>query len=897
MNQNDYQKLYGAPPTPPPMQQQPLTPPPAPRPVTEKKPFNPTPLLLVAGVLFLFLGGVIFLTSTWSMLSDGVRAGALLSASVIAFGVNILAEKALKLPKTGLAFYILGCIFLPLALGGIGVFDLLGEWFSFSGEGASLLWAVIFLSISATAFLGHKNYRSILLVWLSLIGLAGCWTCLAYFGTHIGLALPEYWMHTAFGALLVVFACGFTAWAELYLKRHEQSYITRALPGFLFMLYYGYTIALFPLVWTVPGSCAILAFLMGLLYLNPRLISGTFHCGILGSIPALGEALLCVLQIVNGSLLHSPFWENSFFLLASMSVLLMSMARFTRLHSETVHTYSFAGKLVSIPAIVVGVGMTLWSKEMGLALGCIYASLVMACFFFGASQHGKLSDETKLLCLHTALLFLTGCIGAKPEATLLMPMMLVLLALFLLMGAGLARKFWPMMLAICASLCMVLLHLPQPQVTVLWLTVGALLTCTVYAHRKWRFLLERCCAWAGLAILVPACVATLRLWLPVAPAWTLTLAVMGLVYLAESVLFWKHSRSEDTRPFLELQSILVSCIAFGAFLIADISLGFGIVLAILLLIFAAGFCRKRVNIGCLPQLIMFFFTVSRLLQLADLAALPEPGGSLTSAQLIRLGTYLGMLILFAVTGRLLLPGGFYDRTDGAHRIDWPLLMGIFPIVAASVTLDWYLLMLISLFLSLYAMLFVGRVKSRYIPALLASCFGCLTIFLHNWYDPFKVLHVLLSMDIRTPQILLFLLPMHVFLFSLLWILPDRFRSAVHIARFVMYCITMACLLGASLSFGHVADAITLVVFSFAIFLGSFAVKRLRWFTLGFSVLFIMTIHLTWSFWRSLHWGIYLFLAGAVLITLASLYEYSSRKAALHPDAPRKKFQLFAQWRW
>jgi len=248
-------------------------------------------------------------------------------------------------------------------------------------------------------------------------------------------------------------------------------------------------------------------------------------------------------------------------------------------------------------------------------------------------------------------------------------------------------------------------------------------------------------------------------------------------------------------------------------------------------------------------------------------------------------------------GRLLLPEGFCDRSDGGLRLDWPLLMGVFPIVAAAVRLNWYPTILTSLFLSLYATLFVGRVRSRSIPALLASCFGCLTIFLHNCYDPFEVLHILRYMDIKTPQILLYLLPMHLFLFSLLWILPDRFRKAVHMARFVMYCFTMACLLGASLSFGHVADAITLVVFSFAIFLGSFVVKRLRWFALGFSVLFIMTLHLTWSFWRSLHWGIYLFLAGALLITLASLYEYAGRRAQANPDAPKKKFQLFAQWRW
>ena len=142
-----------------------------------------------------------------------------------------------------------------------------------------------------------------------------------------------------------------------------------------------------------------------------------------------------------------------------------------------------------------------------------------------------------------------------------------------------------------------------------------------------------------------------------------------------------------------------------------------------------------------------------------------------------------------------------------------------------------------------------------------------------------------------------LLPLHLFLFTLLFILPKQLRSGVHIARFVMYCITMLCLLLSSMNFGNVADAIILVVFSFAILGGSFFVKKLRWFTLGFAVLVVMTVRLTWSFWTSLHWGIYLFLAGAVLITIATVFEVRVRRAAEHPDEPKKSMNPFAAWRW
>ena len=173
----------------------------------------------------------------------------------------------------------------------------------------------------------------------------------------------------------------------------------------------------------------------------------------------------------------------------------------------------------------------------------------------------------------------------------------------------------------------------------------------------------------------------------------------------------------------------------------------------------------------------------------------------------------------------------------------------------------------------------------------------MTILVHNWEDPFGLFVLWHNWEVRTPQLLLYLLPLHLFLFTLLFILPKQLRSGVHISRFVMYCLTMFCLLLSSMNFGNVADAIILVVFSFAILGGSFFVRQLRWFTLGFAVLVVMTVRLTWSFWTSLHWGIYLFLAGAVLITIATVFEVRVRRAAEHPDEPKKSMNPFAAWRW
>ncbi|MDE6729582.1 MAG: hypothetical protein K2J71_02240, partial [Oscillospiraceae bacterium] len=131
----------------------------------------------------------------------------------------------------------------------------------------------------------------------------------------------------------------------------------------------------------------------------------------------------------------------------------------------------------------------------------------------------------------------------------------------------------------------------------------------------------------------------------------------------------------------------------------------------------------------------------------------------------------------------------------------------------------------------------------------------------------------------------------------LWILPVTSRKKVHAVRFGMYCFTMLCLLLTNLHSKSVTDSILIAVISFAILGGSFTVKKLRWFTLGFASLILTTIRVTWRFWTSLHWGVYLFFAGIVLIVTASLYEYFTRRAQGDPEHPEKKQKPFADWIW
>lgn len=87
--------------------------------------------VMAIGVILLLLAAVGFISATWSNLSAGARAVALLSFSFILLGAGIFARIKLKLENASLAFYSIGSIALPITICGSAYFRLLGNAFSF----------------------------------------------------------------------------------------------------------------------------------------------------------------------------------------------------------------------------------------------------------------------------------------------------------------------------------------------------------------------------------------------------------------------------------------------------------------------------------------------------------------------------------------------------------------------------------------------------------------------------------------------------------------------------------------------------------------------------------------------------------------------------------------------
>ncbi|MBR3630998.1 MAG: hypothetical protein IKN55_11095, partial [Oscillospiraceae bacterium] len=579
--------------------------PPAPMPQKEKKPFSPIPLLLIAGVAFLFLGGVLFLTNTWDVMPNMGRAVTLLSASVLAFGANLLAERVFRLEKTGLAFFILGCIFLPLSIGGIGVFSLFGEWFSYSGGGSMLLWACIFLGVALPTFYGQFRYKNTPLAWMSFAGFSAAWTFLARFASAEGLkpfGADEVtgWIVTF--SLWVAFAVGFSFLTEWLLQKKPGTPLAKASLFVLYPLLLFYTFYLWFLVTESDAAALILWLILAVLFCNKRFGSGTLHGGVFGSILALIGAAVAINGLLPqeedlsiSDMGFAPFW----FVPGFVGLVLMAV-RFAKQEALS-KTYGVTGLVIIAVTLPIGILATLFDTDY---IPFLFALFIMCTVFIAIEKKGKLPKDIAFMAVHLGLVFLTVVLNAQ-EFHLLYVLLLVIAALLLLGEGFLAKRIWPVMTAVAACAGLLIVRLPflagndkLTNVLLMWAYAAGFLTTVIYAHVVRRPLLEKSGAWTLISFMTIALMLTLNLFFEDMElvVWTLSTAFATLLYLLEAAVFTGHERTRGTRPFLE---ILTGFLGIGAVITfvdeREITYGWGFLLLFLLAVFVFVYTRRKVN--------------------------------------------------------------------------------------------------------------------------------------------------------------------------------------------------------------------------------------------------------------------------------------------------------------
>ena len=115
-------------------------------------------VLMMIGIIFVILAGLVFSTAVWATLGDAGRTISIGTVSALFFGVSAFTGKKMKLERTSFAFYILGAFFSAMTLLTAGFFGLMGSYFSVTGEGSCLLYAAALMIISLFTAKGRSIF-------------------------------------------------------------------------------------------------------------------------------------------------------------------------------------------------------------------------------------------------------------------------------------------------------------------------------------------------------------------------------------------------------------------------------------------------------------------------------------------------------------------------------------------------------------------------------------------------------------------------------------------------------------------------------------------------------------------------------------------------------------------
>ncbi|MBP1913771.1 hypothetical protein J2Z23_000708 [Lederbergia galactosidilyticus] len=128
--------------------------------------------LLVVGVVFLLISGLVVATTSWDQMGALMKVLTLLGVSLFFLGLSIISSKFLKIDKTAFAFLALGSLLLPIGILAIGYFGLFGSYLTIGGEGRYVLGMMCTLIPLPLYMRNAMADRSRLFVWIFFLFLS-----------------------------------------------------------------------------------------------------------------------------------------------------------------------------------------------------------------------------------------------------------------------------------------------------------------------------------------------------------------------------------------------------------------------------------------------------------------------------------------------------------------------------------------------------------------------------------------------------------------------------------------------------------------------------------------------------------------------------------------------------
>ena len=117
-------------------------------------------IFLKLGVFMVLVAGIILATSNYEFISDTFKVLLLSFISIIFMLLSIVSALFIKIRSTTKSYLLISLLFMVFTLVGIGYFETFGEWFSFGGDGASIVMASIFSLVTIFMFIYDLLFKS-----------------------------------------------------------------------------------------------------------------------------------------------------------------------------------------------------------------------------------------------------------------------------------------------------------------------------------------------------------------------------------------------------------------------------------------------------------------------------------------------------------------------------------------------------------------------------------------------------------------------------------------------------------------------------------------------------------------------------------------------------------------
>lgn len=135
-------------------------------------------LLLSLGTVFVLLAGILFATTSWSIMPGVVKIGLIFAVVAFFFAGSVFTEKKLKLSAASKALYILSSLFVFVAVISIAYFELFGSYFSLHN---SSRYFVLFIASLGTELALFKALKKFNARWYTDICLYTISICVSFF--------------------------------------------------------------------------------------------------------------------------------------------------------------------------------------------------------------------------------------------------------------------------------------------------------------------------------------------------------------------------------------------------------------------------------------------------------------------------------------------------------------------------------------------------------------------------------------------------------------------------------------------------------------------------------------------------------------------------------------------